>query len=252
MPLAKQFVDDAIVEIEALRIGLAGAVGENARPRDRQAKAFAAEALQRLNVFLVEMIEIVGDVAGVAVVRFAGSVRERVPDRRLASVFVDRAFDLIGGGGAAPEKSGGEFEFGRLATCASANLGREAVANAVAAVAAAVWAKRRRVSLVMDEYCKWKRRRFAARRRLAGAKLLHGGGRERFADHGSKFGAENLDGAHHFWMRQRRDAHLKCEARNSAERFVDVENFFGDGLCVADEQRAGWAARCVELCARGA
>jgi hypothetical protein len=33
-------------------------------------------------------------------------------------------------------------------------LGREAVANAVAAVAAADWAKRRRVNLIMDEYFK--------------------------------------------------------------------------------------------------
>ena len=108
-------IDDAIVEVKSFGIGLAGAVWENARPRDREAEAFAAEAFQCLKVLLVEMIEIVGDVAGVAVMRFAGRVREGVPDRRLAAIFSDGAFDLVGGGGAAPEEAGGEFEFGGLA-----------------------------------------------------------------------------------------------------------------------------------------
>jgi hypothetical protein len=42
---------------------------------------------------------IVGDVAGVSVVGLAGSVGEGVPDGGAAAIFVDRAFDLIGGRG---------------------------------------------------------------------------------------------------------------------------------------------------------
>jgi hypothetical protein len=51
------------------------------------------------------MIVIVGDVAGVSVVGFAGGVGESVPDGSAAAIFVDGAFDLIGGGGGAPEES---------------------------------------------------------------------------------------------------------------------------------------------------
>ena len=64
---------------------------------------------------------------------------------------------------------------------------------------------------------------------IVAAELSHRSGCQRFADDGREFGAENLDGACHLRVRQRRDAHLKREARDSAERFVHVEDFFGDG-----------------------
>ena len=58
------------------------------------------------------MIGIAGGVAGVAVLDFAGSVREAVPDGLAFAVFVPRAFDLIGGSGCAPEKTLGEQDLG--------------------------------------------------------------------------------------------------------------------------------------------
>src|ERR1700722_19662185 len=91
------------------------------------------------------------------------------------------------------------------------------------------------------------KRAFRSKKKVIAAKLSHGRGREGFAHDRREFGAEDLDGAHHFRMGQRRDAHLKREARNSAERFVHVEHFFGDGFCIADEERAGRAAGGVEL-----
>src|SRR5580704_7943341 len=119
-----QFIDEAIVEVEPLWIRLAGAVGEYARPRDRQAKTFAAQTLQRLNVFFVEMIKIVGDIAGVAVVRLASCVRERVPDRWLAAVFVDGTFDLIRRGGASPQKARWKFQLCWLADLGEREFGK--------------------------------------------------------------------------------------------------------------------------------
>ena len=63
-----------------------------------------------------------------------------------------------------------------------------------------------------------------------------GGGRgESGADGGGDLGAEDFDGAEHFGMREGGDAHLKSEAGDAAEGFVDVENFFGDGFGVADQ-----------------
>src|ERR1700691_5576 len=51
------------------------------------------------------MVGIVGDVSGVTLESFTGRVRERVPNRWLAPIFVYCAFALIGGGGAAPFES---------------------------------------------------------------------------------------------------------------------------------------------------
>jgi len=51
---------------------------------------------------------IVGDVSVVVVADLSRRVRERVPDRRATAVLADSAFDLIGGGGGAPEKSRGK------------------------------------------------------------------------------------------------------------------------------------------------
>src|SRR5579872_1731362 len=106
----EQFVEHAVVVIESLGIGCTSAVGKYARPRDREAIDTYPEILEKLNVFFVKMVRIVGDVAGIALESLARSVREGVPNGRLAPVFGYRAFDLVGGGGASPEKSFGKFE----------------------------------------------------------------------------------------------------------------------------------------------
>ena len=97
-------VGEVLVEVEAFRVGRSGAGGEDARPCDGEAKAFDAEVLHEGDVFFVAVVEVVGDVGGLALEGFAGGMGEGVPDGGAASVFVDGAFDLVGGGGGAPEK----------------------------------------------------------------------------------------------------------------------------------------------------
>ena len=103
--VGEQFVDEAVVEVEALGVGCAGALRIDARPGDGEAVGLEAEGLHESDVFFVAMVVIVGDVAGVSVVGLAGGVGEGVPDGGAATVFVDCAFDLIGGGGGAPEEA---------------------------------------------------------------------------------------------------------------------------------------------------
>src|ERR1700704_734976 len=50
------------------------------------------------------MIRIIGDVAGISLKSFAGRVRESVPNRRSSAIFFHPALNLIGGGGAPPQK----------------------------------------------------------------------------------------------------------------------------------------------------
>src|SRR5690606_17249014 len=98
-----------VVEVEALLVRLARAFRKDARPADGEAIGVGADVvLHQRNVFLVPVIVIVGDVAGVAVLDVAGRVRVRVPDRLALAVLVPRALDLIGRGGRAPEEAGGK------------------------------------------------------------------------------------------------------------------------------------------------
>ena len=79
MPLARSSSTTAIIEVETFRVGSSGSLGEDARPRDRKAIGLQAKALHELNIFLVAMVVIIGDVAGVAVLGFAGDVPRRCP-----------------------------------------------------------------------------------------------------------------------------------------------------------------------------
>ncbi len=105
----EQRVDELVVEVDALLVRLAGAVGEDARPGDGEAEGLQTHALHHLDVLRVAVVEVVGDVAGVAVGGLAGGVGEGVPDGDAAAAFVDRAFHLIGRGGGAPEEAAGKF-----------------------------------------------------------------------------------------------------------------------------------------------
>ena len=49
---------------------------------------------------------VVGDVAGIARVSFAGDMGEGVPDGGAATVLVDRTLDLVGSGGGSPKEAG--------------------------------------------------------------------------------------------------------------------------------------------------
>src|SRR5581483_245920 len=69
-----------------------------------EAEATDAKALHERDVFLVAMVEVVGDVAGLALKGFSRRMREGVPDRCAAAVFVDGALDLIAGRCGAPDE----------------------------------------------------------------------------------------------------------------------------------------------------
>ena len=100
----QQLVDQPVVEVEALRIERAAAVGKDARPGDREAIGAGAHRLHQGDVFLVAMEMVDRDVAGAAVGRLAALAREHVPDRDTAAVLERRALDLIGRRGGAPKK----------------------------------------------------------------------------------------------------------------------------------------------------
>jgi hypothetical protein len=63
--------------------------------------------------------------------------------------------------------------------------------------------------------------------------------------------AEDFYGVQHFFVWQRRDTHLECDARNATENFIHVKDLFRDRFGVADQQRAGGSADGVELGACG-
>src|SRR4030095_14183072 len=103
-----EVVEEPVVEVEALRIWRAGALREYARPGNREPIRTGGERLHRPHVVSISVVVIVGDIAVVVVADLSRRVRERVPDRRAAAILADGAFDLIGGGGGAPEKSRGK------------------------------------------------------------------------------------------------------------------------------------------------
>ena len=103
--VSQQFVEQAVVEIEAFWIWRAGAFREDARPCDRKPIGLCAQRLHQLNVFLVQVIMVGRGVAVAVIGDGAARVGEAVPDRRAAAVFVDGALDLIGRGRRAPQKA---------------------------------------------------------------------------------------------------------------------------------------------------
>ena len=106
--IGDEAVEEPVVELKALRIWRADALREYPRPRNREPIRSGGERLHRLHIVSISVIVIVGDVSVVVVADLSRRVRERVPDRRATVVLADGAFDLIGGGGGAPEKSRGK------------------------------------------------------------------------------------------------------------------------------------------------
>ena len=46
--------------------------------------------------------------------------------------------------------------------------------------------------------------------------------------------AEDFYGVQHFFVWQRRDTHLECDARNASKNFINVKDLFRDRFSVAD------------------
>jgi hypothetical protein len=101
-------VDEAAGVIESGGVGRAGAGGLDARPRDREAVRLQVKLLHDREVFAVAVVVVARDVAGGGAFDFARRVSESVPDGLAFAVGVPGAFDLVGGGGHAPEEVVGE------------------------------------------------------------------------------------------------------------------------------------------------
>src|SRR6266436_337300 len=103
-------VGEALVVIETFRIGRTRAIRLDARPGNRKTIAGEIHRFQQCDVFFVAMVGIASDVAGRSAFNFAGSVREAVPDGFAPAIFGPGPFDLIGGGGGAPDEFFGKLE----------------------------------------------------------------------------------------------------------------------------------------------
>ena len=75
--VGQQFVQQSVVEIEALGIRRSASFRKYARPRDRKAIGLGAEFLDELNVLLVAMVMVVRDVGGALVDDLAGRCVKR-------------------------------------------------------------------------------------------------------------------------------------------------------------------------------
>src|SRR5215469_3289642 len=110
-------IDQTLVKVEAALLDRAAAGRQNARPRGRKPISGKIAACEQIDVVAPAVIVVAGDVAGIAVLHAPRRVREDVPDALAASVFVDRALDLIARSRRAP------YEVGRKRTIVGGGTG---------------------------------------------------------------------------------------------------------------------------------
>jgi hypothetical protein len=103
-PRLQQGVHEPVVEGGPARLERPAAAWLYPRPRDREAVRPDAEVPHECDVLVPAVVVVGGHVAGVAAACASGGVAEDVPDRLAASVLVHRSFDLVRGGGSAPEE----------------------------------------------------------------------------------------------------------------------------------------------------
>src|SRR5690606_29054307 len=89
----------------ALLIELSSAVRKDARPGNGEAIGLRADVLQQRDIFLVTVIVVDGDIAGVAVSDLSGRVGVSVPDGLTLAVLVPRPLNLVSRRSDTPEKS---------------------------------------------------------------------------------------------------------------------------------------------------
>ena len=118
----EQRIDEPVVEVEPRLVHATAAVGEDARPRDREAERVEPELAHQLDVVGVPVVEVARDRAGVAVANLAGCRAEAIPDALAAAVLGRCALDLVRGGRRAPDEAvrdGGHEPFPFRANTAS-------------------------------------------------------------------------------------------------------------------------------------
>ena len=91
---------EVVVELDALGVDLAGAIGEDAAPGDGEANAVDAELLAQLQIDGVLVVEVRGGVGGETALR----LQEIVPGDLALTVGAGLALYLVGSGGAAKDK----------------------------------------------------------------------------------------------------------------------------------------------------
>ena len=92
--------EEIVVELDALGVDLAGAVGEDAAPGNGEANAVDAELLAQLQIDGVLVVEVGGGIGGEA----ALGLQEVVPGDLALTVGAGFALYLVGSGGAAKDK----------------------------------------------------------------------------------------------------------------------------------------------------
>ncbi len=102
----QQPVHQPLVEVEPGPVDRAPAGRLHARPGDREPVPVEPQTAHQLHVLGPPMVVVARHPAGVAALHRAGPVAEVVPHRTAAAVLVDRALDLVGGGGHAPAEVG--------------------------------------------------------------------------------------------------------------------------------------------------
>ena len=100
----KHLINEPVVEIDAFFVDRAGTIRQQPRPGDRKTVVVHAKLRHQRHVFLITVIMVAGDIAGMAFKHFSGSVAELVPHRKTLSIFKGCAFNLIGRGRGAPDK----------------------------------------------------------------------------------------------------------------------------------------------------
>src|SRR5262249_4128409 len=104
-----QFVDQPVVEVEALGVRLPSTLWEDARPGDREAIGVGANVFHKRHITSVAMVMIIGDIAGRSVPDVAGGMGISVPYRRPLAILLPRTLDLVGGGCRPPIEALGEL-----------------------------------------------------------------------------------------------------------------------------------------------
>ena len=117
----------AFIIVDPRGVDLTHALRQDAGPGEGQAVGLHAQLFEQGHVPLDVVIGVAADVRDAAVLDLAGQAAEHVPDGWAAPVFKGRAFDLLGGGGHAPDKVFGKRDLHRL--CSSYLLKNRDVVN---------------------------------------------------------------------------------------------------------------------------
>ena len=104
----QQAIDQPPVEVEPRLVHLAGAGGQHPGPADAEAIGGEPQTGHEVHVRPVAPVVVAGDVAVVPARGEARGMDEPLPDAGPGAVGEGRAFDLVGGGRRAPEKTVGE------------------------------------------------------------------------------------------------------------------------------------------------